>query len=122
MEDSGAAVTAVTFRPSPHQAVLVVAAEDIDAVEKILRPQLPHRFCVVPSRWTRAELDDVQAHLMRHWPDWTLETVGEDVDDHAQACVEVQLLRVTSDLARWAATLPDDLLRLVPALTPQASP
>ncbi|XVU20916.1 hypothetical protein ACQPZJ_26990 [Actinoplanes sp. CA-054009] len=118
LEDSGVVVAAVTFRPSPYQAVLVVAADDIDAVEKVLRPQLPGRFCVVASRWTRGRLDDVRAHLMRHWQDWTLESVGEDVDEQAQACVEVELLRVTGDLARWAATLPDDLLRLEPSLVP----
>ncbi|MEU4217456.1 hypothetical protein [Actinoplanes sp. NPDC026623] len=121
LEDSGAAVTAVTFRPSPYQAVLVVAAADIDAVEKMLRPQLPDQFCVVASRWTRGQLDDVRAHLMQHWQDWTLESVGEAIDEHGQARVEVELLRVTGDLAQWAATLPDDLLRLVPFLVPLTS-
>jgi hypothetical protein len=121
VENSGAAVTVVTFRPGPYQAVLVVAAEDIDAVEKMLRPQLPDRLCVVASRWTRDQLDNVRAHLMQHWQDWTLESVGEDIDEDAQACVEVELLRVTGDLAQWAATLPDDLLLLVPSLVPLTS-
>ena len=58
---------------------------------------------------------------MQHWRDWTLETVGEDIDEQGQACVEVELLRVTGDLAQWAATLPDDLLRLVPSLVPLTS-
>ena len=121
LEDSGAAVSAVTFRPSPYQAVLVVAADDIDAVEKMLRPQLPDQLCVVASRWSREQLDTVRARLMQHWRDWTLETVGEDIDEQGQACVEVELLRVTGDLAQWAATLPDDLLRLVPSLVPLTS-
>jgi hypothetical protein len=121
LENSGAAVTAVTFRPSPYQAVLVVAAADIDAVEKMLGPQLPDQVCVVASRWTREQLDNVRVDLMQHWQDWTLETVGEDIDEQAQACVEVGLLRVTSHLAQWAATLPDDLLRLVPSLVPLTS-
>jgi hypothetical protein len=118
LQDSGAAVTIVTFRPSRYQAVLVVAAEDIDVVEAVLRPQLGDQLCVVPSKWTRQQLDDVRAHLVDHWQDWTVETISEDIDEQAQACVEVGLLRVTSDLADWAETLSDDLLRLVPSLTP----
>ncbi|MGW4947010.1 hypothetical protein ACWEOZ_36115 [Actinoplanes sp. NPDC004185] len=121
LENSGAAVAVATFRPGLYQAVLVVVAEDIDAVEEMLRPQLPDRLCVVTSRWTRGQLDNVRAHLMRHWQDWTLESVGEDIDEQAQARVEVELLRVTSDLAQWAATLPDDLLLLVPSLVPLTS-
>ena len=121
LENSGAAVAVVTFRPSPYQAVLVVAAHDIDAVEKMLRPQLPGRLCIVASRWTRDQLDNVRAHLMQHWQDWTMETVGEDIDEYAQAYVEVGLLRVTGDLAQWAQTLPDDLLLLVPSLVPLTS-
>jgi hypothetical protein len=58
---------------------------------------------------------------MQHWQDWTLESVGEDIDEDAQVCVEVELLRVTGDLAQWAATLPDDLLLLVPSLVPLTS-
>ena len=121
VENSGAAVTVVTFRPGPDQAVLVVAAEDVDAVEQLLRPQLPDRFCVVASRWTRDQLDTARAQLMRHWHDWTLESAGEDIDEHAQACVEVELLRVTDDLAQWAETLPDDMLLLAPSLVPLTS-
>jgi hypothetical protein len=50
LEDTGAAVTTVIFRPSADQAVLVVAATDIATVEARLRPQLPDRLCVLPSR------------------------------------------------------------------------
>jgi hypothetical protein len=121
LENSGAAVTAVTFRPSLYQAVLVVAAVDIDAVEKMLRPQLPDRLCVVASRWTRDQIDAVRAHLEQHGQGWAVQAFGEAIDDHGQACVEADLLRVTSDIARWAVTLPDGLLRLVPSLVPCTS-
>jgi hypothetical protein len=115
---SGAAVTAGTFRPSPEQAVLVVAASDIDAVKTVLQPQLPERLCVVPSRWTRAQLDEVRARFHDHWDDWALDSCGEPADEHGQPFIEVHLVRVTAELADWADTLPDGLLKLVPLLTP----
>ena len=52
LEETGAAVTVVIFRPSTDQALLVIAAGDIAAVEAQLRPQLADRLCVVASRWT----------------------------------------------------------------------
>jgi hypothetical protein len=118
LQTSGAAVTVVTYRPSPEQAVLVVAASDIDAVQTALRPQLPDRLCVVPSRWTQAQLDEVRARFDHHHEDWALDTWGKTIDEHAQPFIEVHLLRVTAELADWADTLPDGLLKLVPALTP----
>lgn len=118
LQTSGAAVTVVTFRPSPEQAVIVVAATDIHAVETVLRPQLPDRLCVVPSRWTPAQLDEAQAHFDHHHADWALDTWGKSADEHAQPFIEVHLLKVTAEIAGWADTLPDGLLKLVPSLTP----
>jgi hypothetical protein len=74
--DSGAAVAMTTFRPSEDQAVLVIAATDRDAVEARLRPQLGQRLCVVASRWTKAELDGVRAHLDAHHEQWNLLQLG----------------------------------------------
>jgi hypothetical protein len=118
LQSRGAAVTAVLFRPSSEQTVLVVAASDIDAVTAVLQPQLPGRLCIVPSRWTRAQLDAVHARFTEHWQDWALDTCGEGADEHAQAFIVVELLRVTAELADWADTLPDGLLTLRPSLTP----
>ncbi|HLH59489.1 MAG TPA: hypothetical protein VKV33_10110 [Streptosporangiaceae bacterium] len=39
--------------------MLVVAADDTAAVAARLRPQLGKLLCVVPSRWSRAELDAI---------------------------------------------------------------
>lgn len=115
---TGAAVTVVTFRPEPDQAVLVVAASAPDIVESVLRPQLPDRLCVIASRFSRAQLDEVKNTFTDHVDDWALDFVGESADEQAQARIEVQLLRVTPDLADWAATMPDGLLVLKPSLTP----
>jgi hypothetical protein len=74
LESSGAMVTRVIFRPSADQEVLVVAATDIDAVIRQLSPKLPNQLCVVPSRFTRDQLNDVGDVLHAHWREWRLES------------------------------------------------
>ena len=115
---TGAAVTLAQFRPGPDQLVIVVAAADEQAVERWLRPQLGPRLCVVRSRWTRGQLDAVTATLRTRWRQWTIETFGEGAGDDGQAYVETDLFRVPTDMADWAAGLPDELLRVKPVLTP----
>jgi len=116
--NTGAAVTVVTFRPSIDQTVVVVAATDTKAVEAHLRPQLGNRLCVVSSRWTRAQLDQIRRHFTDRWDELGVETVGEHADEYAQPSIEVQLLRVTDELADWADTLPDAILKMTPSLVP----
>jgi hypothetical protein len=116
--DSGAAVTVGTFRPGRDQAVLVVAASDIGAVRRVLGPQLPDRLCVVPSRFSREQLDDVRRYLARHRSGWGVEISSETMDDRAQFSFSVELLRVTADVADWVDSLPAGMLTLTPALRP----
>lgn len=117
LKTSGAAVTVVIFRPRPNQAVVVVAATDPGAVKARLGPQLPGRLCVVTSRWTRQQLDAVREHARQRWDRWGVELVHERIDDNAQPHIEIELVRVTTETAAWAATLPDGLLTLNPILT-----
>jgi len=116
LADTGAAVAVTTFRPSEDQAVLVVAAADRDAVEARLRPQLGDLLCVVTSRWIKAELDAVRAHLHAHWENWNLYQLGPSNGEDGQACMTAQLTRVLPDIADWAASLPDGILALEPWL------
>lgn len=116
LEDTGAAVAVTTFRPGEDQAVLVVAAADLDAVEAQLRPQLGELLCVVTSRWTKAELDAVRAHLHAHWEDWNLYQLGPSNGEDGQTCMTAQLTRVLPDIADWAASLPGGILALEPWL------
>jgi hypothetical protein len=115
---SGTAVTAVTFRPSTAQAVLVIAATDRDTVISAMGPQLPGRLCIVDSRWTRAELDRVRSQVLKQWSEWAIDMVSGEIDDAAQPSIALQLLRVTTDVAAWADTLPPGILKLRPSLTP----
>ena len=119
LEATGAAVTVVIFRPGPDQAIVVVAASDPELVRARLGPQLPRRLCVVTSRWTRQQLNDVLSAARDHWQDWGVELMHELADDNAQAHIEIELVRVTAEIAAWAATLPDGILTLDPILTPR---
>ncbi|MBA3906589.1 MAG: hypothetical protein H0X35_07895 [Pseudonocardiales bacterium] len=106
------------FRPDPNQAVLVVAAVDIVAVEAQLRPQLLDRLCVVPSRWSREQLDGVTTQLWERARQWGVYGTGQSCDEQAQAVVHVKLESVTDEIASWADTQPVGLVVLKPCLTP----
>jgi hypothetical protein len=120
LQDTGAAVTVVIFRPGQNQAVLVVAASDPAAVESRLRPQLGPRLCVVSSRWTKDQLDAASATLREHIHDWKISSFGHGVDHDGQAVVEVTVLRVLPEMAHWATGLPDGLPQVIPVLAPVA--
>jgi hypothetical protein len=118
LQTTGAAVTTVLFRPSDDQAVLVVAASDIAAVEARLRPQLHERLCVVPSRWTQQQLDDAERHFASMAEPWRLYGWGPRCDERAQATMTAELVTVTDEIARWVATQPDGLVSMEPCLRP----
>jgi hypothetical protein len=113
LRETGAAVATTTFRPSEDQAVLVVAAADPEAVEAHLRPQLGQLLCVIPSNWTRAELEAVSAHLLAHHDDWNLYSWGDTSSEDGHALITARLTRILPEIATWAATLPAGILRLV---------
>lgn len=118
LRETGAAVAVTTFRPGRRQAVLVVAAADADAVEAGLRPHLGDRLCIVPSRWTRAELRAVHDQLSGSWDDWRLYGLAEINTGDGQARITANLTRVLPAIAAWAAPLPQDILTLRPWLAP----
>lgn len=107
-----------TFRPSEDQAVLVVAAADPAAVEARLRPQLGELLCVVPSKWTRAELEAVRVHLHAHREEWNLYAFGgySSAED-GQARITASLTRMLPEVAAWASDLRAGILDLDPWLT-----
>jgi hypothetical protein len=115
---TGALIALTLFRPAKNKAVLVVAAADRAAVEARLRPQLADCLCVVPSRWTRAELDSVRSHLHDRHNEWHVYQWGQSSTQDGQACITVSLTRVLPEIAAWAASLPDGLLVLEPWLLP----
>jgi hypothetical protein len=117
LRSSEVIVHPVVFRPSADQEVLVIAATDVDAVTRQLSKYLPDQLCVVPSRFTRAQLDEVR-DVLRARRDWRLESFGTGSDAQAQPFITAELFRVTAEIAEWADSLPEGLLRLRPALSP----
>ena len=117
LRETGAAVATTTFRPSEDRAVLVVAAADPEAVEARLRPQLGQLLCVIPSTWTKAELEAVGAHLLAHHDDWNLYAWGDMSAEDGQARITARLTRILPEMATWAASLPAGILGLEPWLT-----
>jgi hypothetical protein len=118
LEETGAAVSTVVFRPSHDQAVLVVAASDIAAVETRLRPQLRNRLCVIPSRWTRGQLDAALQHFTSMAQRWQIYEWGPRCDEQAQTSMTAILVRVTEEIAQWIANQPDGLVTVEPWLMP----
>ena len=118
LRETGAVVALSLFRPSEDQAVLVVAAAEVDAVEARLRPQLGELLCVVRSGWTRAELDAVRGHLHARHDEWKLYILGESVGADGQARIMAKLTLMTALIAGWAVSVASGILALEPWLTP----
>jgi len=117
LADTGAATARTLFHPGPDQAVLVIAAADPAAVEARLRPQLGASLCVIPSRWTKHQLDTVRDHLDQHWQQWNLLQFGPRNGEDGQPRIAASLGRVLPEIAAWAASLPPGILALEPWLT-----
>jgi hypothetical protein len=115
---SGAAVSVTWFRPAENLMVLVVAAADPALVEARLRPRLGGSLCVVPSRWSKAQLNDVRGQLDQRWEQWEISSHGASSTADGQACVLVRLVRVLPEIAVWAGGLPPGIVDLQPWLSP----
>ena len=111
-------VTTVTYRPRVDSVVLVVAATDVAAAEAQWRPVVGPRLCVVRSRWSKHQLEEVTGALRAGWQRWAISMISRPVDNQARSSVDTEVLRVVPDLARWAARVPEGILEVRATLTP----
>lgn len=118
LADTGAAVAVTWFHPGENQLVLVVAAADPAAVEARLRSRLGGSLCVVPSRWTKAQLDDVASQLHQRMQQWNLYQLGRRRAGDGQAYIGAHLVRVLPQIAAWAGSLPPGIVAFEPWLRP----
>lgn len=119
LRDTGQIVRDGWLRTDSGALILRVAASDVDAVDAVLAPQLRRRRYVVRSRYTADRLREVEEMFAAHADGWGFEGWSDqNLDPQCQPYAEATLTRVSSDLAAWADTLPDDLLRLTPAMEP----
>jgi hypothetical protein len=118
--DGPEVVTAITFRPSRRQLVAVIASTDPDLTRRRLEPSLGDRLCVVASRWTARQVEQVRERL--HAGDWLALTSAQTPDETGQAVVEVYVREVVESFAAYARELPDGLLRVRAWLKPARHP
>lgn len=114
-------ITQITlFHPEPTQPVLVVAAEDPERAERALRPTFGAALCVVASRYRRRDIDAVQDRLQQELSArrWRMTSTGRSASDAGQPTVTAQFAWIESEVAQWAATVPDGLLDADAWLTP----
>jgi hypothetical protein len=116
LRDADNCVTTVVYRPRPDSVVMVVTAVDVAEAERVWRPVLGSRLCVVQSRWSKRQLEKVRADLRSQWDDWTISSFGSPVGEDGQTYVAAKLLRVTPDLAAWARDIPEGLFEVDPTL------
>ena len=119
----GAVWEPALLRPSGTQVVAyVLAFTDPAPIAAALRPAYGQRLCVVPSRFSQAQIDraaDDFTALMEHGPVYTTGAGGLGPD--AQPVVDVELTAVTAEIAALAERQPAGLVRLQPWLTPGVS-
>jgi hypothetical protein len=116
---SGKIVRDGWLREGSGALILRVAASDIDSVERVLAAQLQRRLCVVQSRYTAAQLREVEDMFTAHTEQWGFEAWSyQGMDAQCQPYADVVLTRISAHLAAWADTLPDRLLTLHPAMIP----
>jgi hypothetical protein len=120
LELTGTAVAVTLFRPGPARTGPCSWSRPVtwQRSNPGLRPQLGESLCVVPSRWTKAQLDTVGDYLHYQWELWRLYGLGLHNTDDGQPHMAARLVRVLPEIAAWAATLPNDILLLEPWLMP----
>jgi hypothetical protein len=118
LEETGQIVAQTIFQPAENRPVLVVAAADVHAVEAILRPQLGDSLCVVPSRWTKDQLEAIRGDLEENSDRWSLREMGPRHLEDGQVRLRASLTRILPEIAEWAAPLPEGILDLDPWLRP----
>jgi len=115
---SGGAVHITMFSPVGGGQVPVVCASNPELAESRLRPVCGQRLCVVPSRYSQAQVDAVRADIHRHFQDWQVYFCGLTSGEHGQILMTLSLVRLTPDIAAWAEKVPAGLLAVDPWLVP----
>jgi len=115
---SGVAIQVTMFSPPGRGQVLVISASDSELAESKLRLVCGQRLCVVPSRYTQAQVDAVRADIHSHFQDWQVYSSGLTSGEDGQIVVTLSLVRLTPAIAAWAEQVPDRLLGLSPWLVP----
>lgn len=122
-EQAELTITQLTmFHPSRTQPVLVIAAEDVDRAEQALRPRFGAALCVVPSRWSQRQIDEVgdRLHVAGLAGEWPMSMWGlGGASPEGQPQLSAQLAWLVPGFVEWATTVPDGLLDVDVWLVPE---
>jgi len=114
-------ITNITqFRVDATHGVYVVTAEDPGLAERTLLPLYDGGVCVVASRYTPQQLEQIRHRLHEEMRSraWPITMHGDTSDADGQPMLIVQLAWVVPGMVEWAATLPDGILYLEAWLRP----
>ena len=101
-----------------NQAVLVVAAADLAAVETRLRPQIGKSLCGVLSRWTKNQLDSAGTTRTSAGSAGTSTGSDHSTPKTARLTSPSASPGVLPEIAVWAASLLPGIVTLEPWLIP----
>ncbi|MWV60339.1 hypothetical protein [Rathayibacter sp. VKM Ac-2754] len=118
--DVGAVLHFVRVR-SGNGVAVVVNAVDPAQVERALRPMLQDALVVVPSRWSRADLDAVDQILSDEEEPAGLFMSGEGMDSQGRYRVTAWVQHITPRLAARLAPYPEGIVALDVWLEPTQS-
>ena len=119
LADTGAATAITLFHPRPDQAVLVIAAADLVAVEAWLDRSSARRCASCPAAGPRTSWSPSAGHLGQRWQQWNLLQLGPRHAEDGQPRIAARLARVLPEIAVWAASLAPGIVALEPWLTRQ---
>jgi len=114
----GLVVNGTIFHPLGRGPVLVVAATYPARVAAVLGPQMGQRLCVIRSNYRVDEVDSVRRQVADRFHGWKMYASGDGSAGDGQIVLEIHLVRVLPEMARWATEVPDGLLRVIPWLGP----
>ncbi|NQX28340.1 hypothetical protein HQQ81_13415 [Microbacteriaceae bacterium VKM Ac-2854] len=115
--DTGAVLHDVRVRAGNGVAA-VVSAVDVAQVELALRPLLQDALVVVPSPWSRSDLDTIQQILSEEEEPAGVFMSGEGMDPRARYRVTAWVRQITPRLAERLAPCPEGIVALEVWLEP----
>ncbi len=116
-------VSIFEFYPGPHTPVVTVASTDSTRTMSALAKAYPRSLCIVPSRYTRADVHHAAAVAHRlsspeTTPSYLVDDVSTKTGPDGQPYVEVVVVYDDPAVRQALASLPAGLIKIVTWLQP----
>ena len=117
LRTSGLIATARVYYPAVDAGAFVVCAYDPAHVTKLLAADGPRRnVCVIPSRYTQAEIDRALQDIQENFYRWQLFKESDRTSNSGQRTILLMPVRLLPEMAAWALTVPEGLVQIDPWL------